>query len=60
MGNPLTVTDAKNQTTTHTYDSRNRLATRTDALSRTESFTHDLAGNLATVIRDVAMFCTLW
>ncbi len=48
-GNLLTVTDAKNQTTTHTYDALNRLATRTDALSRLERFTYDPNGNLATV-----------
>jgi YD repeat-containing protein len=28
------VQDAKNQTTTYTYDSMDRLATRTDALGR--------------------------
>ncbi|MDX2250919.1 MAG: RHS repeat domain-containing protein [Nitrospira sp.] len=33
-GNLLTVTDAKNQTTTYTYDNMDRLKTRTDALKR--------------------------
>ncbi|MDH5348779.1 MAG: hypothetical protein OEW13_12830 [Nitrospira sp.] len=42
----LTVTDAKNQTTTYTYDNMDRLAPRKDALNRTESYQYDLAGNL--------------
>jgi YD repeat-containing protein len=41
------VTDAKNQTTTYTYDNMDRLATRKDALNRTESYQYDLAGNLS-------------
>jgi YD repeat-containing protein len=44
-GNLLTVQDPLGHTTTHTYDSRNRLATRTDPLTRTEAFTYDFAGN---------------
>ena len=33
-GNLLTVTDAKKQTITYTYDAKNRLKTRTEALNR--------------------------
>ncbi len=40
------ITDAKNQTTTYTYDEMDRLKTRTDALSRTESYAYDKNGNL--------------
>ena len=46
-GNLLSVTDAKNQTTTYTYDTMDRLATRWDALNRTESYGYDLNGNLS-------------
>lgn len=47
-GNLLTLTDAKNQTTTYTYDNMDRLATRKDALNRQESYQYDLASNLTT------------
>jgi RHS repeat-associated protein len=47
-GNLLTLTDARGKTTTWTYDSMDRVATRTDPLTRAESFTYDLNGNLAT------------
>ncbi|MBI4000843.1 MAG: RHS repeat-associated core domain-containing protein, partial [Nitrospira defluvii] len=47
-GNLLTVSDAKNQTTTYTYDNMDRLLTRKDALNRTENYQYDLAGNLTT------------
>ena len=40
------MTDAKGQTTTYTYDSMDRLASRTDALNRQESYQYDPAGNL--------------
>ena len=43
------MTDAKNQTTTRTYDALNRLETWTDSLARLECFTYDGNGNLATV-----------
>lgn len=46
-GNLLTVTDAKNQTTTYVYDEMDRIKTRTDPLSRTESYQYDISGNLA-------------
>jgi len=45
-GNLLTVTDAKSQTTTYTYDNMDRLSTRTDALDRQESYQYDGVGNL--------------
>ncbi len=48
-GNVLTVTDARGSTTTHTYDTMNRLETRTDPLSRTEHYAYDSSGNLQTV-----------
>jgi RHS repeat-associated protein len=35
--------------TGHTYDGRNRLATRTDPLGRVETFTYDFNGNLKTL-----------
>jgi len=43
------VRDPLGQTTTHTYDALNRLATRTDPLGKPEAFIYDLAGNLQTV-----------
>ncbi len=46
--NLLTVTDAKNQTTSYTYDEMDRLKSRTDALSRTERYAYDKNGNLTT------------
>ncbi|MEX5216842.1 MAG: hypothetical protein NW701_03355 [Nitrospira sp.] len=46
-GNLLTVTDAKNQSTSYTYDEMDRLKTRMDALSRTESYQYDANGNLS-------------
>ena len=45
-GNLLSLTDAWGHTTTYTYDSMNRVKTRTDPLSRQESFIYDLNGNL--------------
>ncbi len=46
-GNVLTLTDARNKTTTWTYDNRDRVATRTDPLTRQESFDYDENGNLS-------------
>ncbi|MFO0697909.1 MAG: RHS repeat domain-containing protein [Nitrospira sp.] len=37
-GNLLTVKDAKNQITTFTYDSRNRLLSTTDPLNKVETY----------------------
>jgi len=48
FASPQAVQDAKNQTTTYTYDSMDRLATRKDALNRQESYQYDPAGNLTT------------
>src|SRR5437016_3163733 len=48
-GNLLTVTDAKTQTTTYTYDDMDRLLTRKDGLNRAESYEYDKAGNLSKV-----------
>jgi RHS repeat-associated protein len=45
----LIVTDARGNTTTHTYNGMNQLEARTDPLNRTESFSYDLNGNLKTV-----------
>ena len=45
-GNLLTLTDARNKTTTWTYDDMDRVETRTDPLSRDESFVYDGNGNL--------------
>ena len=45
-GNPLTVVDGRNNTTTYTYDSMDRLATRKDALLNIESSQYDGVGNL--------------
>lgn len=41
------VTDAKQHTTTYTYDAMGRLATRTDPLGRVEYFSYDLEGHPA-------------
>src|SRR3989442_5212948 len=45
-GNPLTVVDGRNNTTTYTYDGMDRLATRKDALLNIESSQYDGVGNL--------------
>jgi len=45
-GNLLTVTDARSNQTTYTYESMDRLATRVDPLIRSESYQYDLAGNM--------------
>jgi len=45
-GNLLTLTDARNNTTTYTYDNMDRLATRQDALLAIESSQYDGKGNL--------------
>jgi RHS repeat-associated protein len=44
-GNLLTVTDARGNTTSHTYDSMDRLSTRTDPLNRQEFYQYDPNGN---------------
>src|SRR5207247_4628917 len=45
-GNLQSVTDARSNSTTHTYDAMDRLATRVDPLGGSEAFVYDLAGNL--------------
>ncbi len=45
-GNLLSVTDARSNQTTYTYENMDRLATRTDPLLRAESYQYDLAGNM--------------
>jgi len=45
-GNLLSVTDARSNATTYTYDNMDRLATRVDPLTRSESCRYDLAGNM--------------
>jgi YD repeat-containing protein len=45
----LTVTDARNNTTGYTYNSMDRVATRTDPLSRQETYAYDNNGNLTSV-----------
>jgi RHS repeat-associated protein len=47
--NLLTLTDALNHTTTYTYDTMDRVDTRTDPLSRGESYIYDDNGNLLEV-----------
>ena len=42
--------DAKNQTTTFAYDSRNRLLSTTDPLGKIERYTYDGNDNLLTRI----------
>src|SRR5437867_11239224 len=44
-GNLLTLTDARNNTTTYTYDNMDRPATRKDALLAIESYQYDGNGN---------------
>jgi YD repeat-containing protein len=48
-GNLLTLTDARSNTTTYTYNSMDRVATRTDPLTRQESYAYDNNGNLSQV-----------
>ena len=45
-GNLLSVTDARSNATTYTYDNMDRLATRVNPLTRSESYQYDLAGNM--------------
>jgi len=46
--NLLTVTDAKNQIATYTYDNMARLKMRADALNRVEIYSYDFANVAAT------------
>lgn len=48
-GNALTVTDAKGQTVTNTYDNLNRLRTTVDYEGILNSFSYDKAGNRTSV-----------
>lgn len=41
VGNLLSVTDAVNNQTNYTYDSRNRALTRKDALLKTDTYVYD-------------------
>ncbi len=43
---PALLTDARGNSITHTYDSMDRLATRTDPVGAVESFAYDGQGNL--------------
>jgi RHS repeat-associated protein len=45
-GNLLSVKDANHNETGYTYDSMNRVASRTDALLRSETYSYDASGNL--------------
>ncbi|HEX9984114.1 MAG TPA: Ig-like domain-containing protein [Thermoanaerobaculia bacterium] len=45
-GDPLSVRDQLNRTTSYTYDANSNLLTRTDALGKTWTFTYDANGNL--------------
>lgn len=48
-GNLLSVTDARNGVTSYTYNTMDRLATRTDPLLQQESYVYDNTGNLTEV-----------
>jgi YD repeat-containing protein len=43
----LTLTDARNNTTTYTYDDRDNKLTETNAIGKTTTFTYDAKDNLA-------------
>lgn len=51
VGNPTTVTDPLNHTTTTTYDNRNRRVTVTNALSQMTTFGYDAASNIINILR---------
>ena len=44
-GNLTSISDARGNITTYTYDNMDRLVGRTDPLSASESYSYDLAGN---------------
>ncbi|HEX7153857.1 MAG TPA: Ig-like domain-containing protein [Thermoanaerobaculia bacterium] len=45
-GDPISIRDQLNRTTTYTYDANFNLLTRTDALGKTWTFTYDANGNV--------------
>ncbi len=51
VGNLISTTDPRNQTTTFGYDDRNRQTTITDALNRTTTTAYDVASNKTSVTR---------